>query len=92
MGRGNKSYEGQIVLLQSELEALKAAAGPGNDLTDIPPFDIVVAYIPRQGGTQIITDIIKHVEFTEVEKSINQGDKFMEVTLPFVALDIEKAV
>lgn len=92
MGRGNKSYEGQVVLLQSELEALKQATGRTSEITDLPPFDIVVAYIPRKGGTQIVTDIIKHVEFTEVEKAMNQNDKFMEVTLPFVALDIESNV
>lgn len=90
--RGNKSYEGEIKLLQSELEALQAASGTGNDVTDIPAFDIIVAYIPRQGGTQIVTDIIKYCEFKEVEKAMNQGDKFMEITLPFVALDIEKNV
>ena len=68
------------------------AAGAGKDVTDIPAFDIVVAYLPRQGGTQIVTDIIKHCEFTENEKQMNQGDKFMEITLPFVALDINKNV
>lgn len=90
--RGNKAYEGELKLLQSELEALQVSVGVGNDIVDIPPFDIVVAYIPRNGGTQIRTDIIKHCEFTEVEKGMDQGDKFMEITLPFVALDIQKGV
>ena len=85
---GNKSFEGEIGLLQSELEALIVAAGKGKNVTDIAPFDITVAYIP-EGGTTVVTDIIKNVEITESEKSSKQGDKFMEVTIPFVALDIE---
>ncbi len=89
--RGNKAYEGEIKLLQSELEALQQAAGRGKDLTDIRGFDIVVAYVPRQGG-QIVTDVLKHCEFIEVEKAMDQGDMFMEITLPFVALKIDKNV
>ena len=85
---GNESFEGEIGLLQSELEALVVAAGKGKNVTKIPPFDITVAYIP-DGGTTVITDIIKGVEINESEKSMKQGDKFMEVTIPFIALDIE---
>jgi hypothetical protein len=84
---GNKSYECKLSLLQSEIEALLQAAGNGYDVTDIPAFDIVVAYAPASGT--IVTDIIKNVEFTEVEKSFKQGDKFMEVELPAIGLDIE---
>jgi len=85
---GNKSFECSISLLQSEVEALLLAAGTGKNVLDIPAFDIVVAYVP-DGGGEIITDIIKNVEFTEVEKSLKQGDKLMEVELPAIALDIE---
>ena len=88
---GNKSYEGTISLLQSELEALLLAAGKGKDITDIPAFDIVVAYVPETPGG-IITDIIKNVEFSEIEKALKQGDKFMEIDLPFIALGIEYSV
>lgn len=88
MQRGNKAYEGSIGLLQSELEALQDAAGKGKGLTDIPPFDIVVAYVPSDGGA-IVTDVIKNAEFSESEKSLKQGDKFMEIELPILALDIK---
>lgn len=88
--RGNKSYEGKISLLQSELEALLLTVGKGKNVVDIPAFDIVVAYAPDNGS--IVTDIIKNVEFTEVEKALKQGDKFMEIELPFIALNIEYAV
>lgn len=88
---GNKSYEGTITVLQSELHALEDAAGAGNDIGDLPAFDIVVAYIPKE-GTPIRTDIIKNVEFTEDAKGMSQGDKFMEIELPFLALAVEKNV
>ena len=91
IGRGNKSYEGEFTVLQSELEALTRSAGTGADIVDIPPFDIVVSYAPNDGGA-IVTDVIRYAEFTENEKSMSQGDKNMEITLPFIALKIDKNV
>ncbi len=88
---GNKTYEGEIMLLQSELEAIQRAAGVGNDVCDIPGFDIQVSYADRVSGI-IVNDIVKFAEFTEAEKGMNQGDKFMEISLPFIALDIQKNV
>lgn len=91
LGRGNKAYEGEVTVLQSEYEALVRAAGKGRDVTDLRGFDIVIAHVPRDGG-QIVTDIVKYAEFTESEKSWKQGDKFIEIALPFVALGIDKNV
>jgi hypothetical protein len=88
---GNKSYEGNISLLQSELEALQEVAGVGASIVDIPSFDIIVAYVPKTGGA-VVVDIIKNAEFTEVEKGMKQGDKFMEIELPIIALDIDRNV
>ncbi len=89
IGRGNKSYEGEITVLQSELEALTRSAG--TDIIDLPAFDIVITYAPKDGGP-IVTDIVRYAEFKENEKSMSQGDKNMEVTLPFIALKIDKNV
>jgi hypothetical protein len=86
--KGNKTYEAELALLQSEVEAILKKAGKKKGVTDIKPFDVVVSYVPRD-STKIITDIIKMAEFTENEKSLKQGDKFMEITLPIVALDID---
>lgn len=83
--RGNKSYEGTISLLQSELEALELASG--GDALDIQ-MDIVVSYGNAKSGDTIVTDLIKGVEFTEIPKGMSQGDKFAEIELPFIALDI----
>lgn len=88
---GNESVTGSITFTQSQLEALEAATG-GNVLT--AKVDIVVSY----GGelstenvisTAIATDVIVGAEFTEYEKGMSQGDKFMEIAMPFLALDIE---
>ena len=89
IGRGNKSYEGEITLLQSELEALTRSTN--GDIIDLPPFDIIVSYAPKDGGP-IVTDIIRYAEFKEVEKGMSQGDKNMEISLPFIALKIDKNV
>lgn len=82
--RGNKSYSGSVRLLQSELLALQAAAGDVLDITT----DIVVAYGNPSKGDVIHTDLVRGVSFTEVPQAINQNDKFMEIEIPFVALDI----
>lgn len=90
IGAGNKSYDGEIKVLQSEIEAMQVAAG-ADSILDIQAIDIVVSYVPKSGGA-IITDIIKSARFTEIEKGMSQGDKFMEISLPFVALGIQKQV
>ncbi len=84
--RGNKSCEGSITLLQSELEALTRAAG--GDLLDAN-LNLIVAYGNPSQGEPISTDIIKGVEFTDVPKGMSQGDKFSEHELPFIALDVD---
>lgn len=83
--RGNKSYEGSITLLQSELEALETASG--GDALDVQT-DILVSYgNPSKGGV-IVTDLIRGFEITEIPKGMNQGDKFSEHELPGIAMDI----
>lgn len=86
--RGNKSYSGSIKLLQSELLALEAAAG--GDVLDIQ-FNIVVAYGNPSKGDVITTDLLVGCEITEVPKSLNQSDKFMEIELPLIMLDVKPA-
>lgn len=82
---GNKAYEGEIGLLQSEVEALDKLVAPDEDLTDLPPFEMIVSYIPK-GSKKITTHVLKNVEFTEDPREIKQGDKFMEITLPIMFL------
>lgn len=85
--RGNKSYSGTITLLQSELEALEAAAG--GDALDAR-FNVIVAYGNPSRGDVIKTDLLVGVEITEIPKGMNQNDKFMEIALPVIMLDVKR--
>lgn len=82
--RGNKTYDGEITLLQSEYEALKQASG--GDILDAS-LDIVAAYGNPTAGDVITTDVLIGVEFTEDNTEWKQGDKFQEKTLPFLFID-----
>lgn len=86
--RGNKTYEGELTLMQSELEAMLQAAGKNKDVTDLRNVNIIVTYAPETGAP-LVTDIIKGVEFSEMEKGMSQNDKYAEHTLPFLALAIQ---
>ena len=83
--RGNKTYDGEITLLQSEYEALKQASG--GDILDAS-LDIVAAYGNPTAGDVITTDVLVGVEFTEDNTEWKQGDKFQEKTLPFLFIDL----
>ena len=85
--RGNKTYDGEITLLQSEYEALSQAGG--GDILDAS-VDIVAAYGNPSAGDVVTTDMLIGVEFTEDNTEWKQGDKFQEKTLPFIFLDKKK--
>lgn len=89
---GNYSVEGTLTLLQSELETLIAAA-PNRSVLNLN-LDAVVAYGGNlEGGAgTIIVDRVVGIRFTEAPKELKQGDKFMEVALPFVALAVQNQV
>ena len=82
--RGNKTYDGEITLLQSEYEALRKASG--GDILDAS-MDSVAAYGNPTAGEVITTEMLIGVEFTEDSTDWKQGDKFQEKTLPFIYLD-----
>ncbi len=84
--RGNKTYDGEITLLQSEYEALKQASG--GDILDAS-LDIVAAYGNPTDGDVVTTDVLVGVEFTEDNTEWKQGDKFQEKTLPFLFIDLK---
>lgn len=84
--RGNKTYDGEITLLQSEYEALKQASG--GDILDAS-LDIVAAYGNPSAGDTVTTDVLVGVEFTEDNTEWKQGDKFQEKTLPFLFIDLK---
>lgn len=82
--KGNKSYEGKVTLLQSELLALeKAGNGSLMDLN----LTIIVSYGNPSKGDIVTTEKLIGCQFTESSTSWKQGDKFSEHELPFICLD-----
>ncbi|QFG53639.1 hypothetical protein [Chryseobacterium sp.] len=86
---GNMAYEGEIKMLQSEYEAL-VKAGKGSVLS--LSLDALCCYGNPANGDAMITDRIESLRFTEAAKEFNQGDKFAEVTIPFIALNIRNQI
>lgn len=85
--KGNKSYEGEITMTQGELETIVANSKDGSVLSI--QLDVIVNYGNPSKGDVMMIDAIKGVQFTESPKELKQGDKFMEVTLPFIALRVK---
>jgi hypothetical protein len=85
--KGNVSHEGEITLVQSEYETL-VALGEGSVLN--LNLNATLSYGNPTKGDVMIVDTIIGLQFTEEAKELKQGDKFMEIKLPFVALDIKR--
>jgi hypothetical protein len=90
---GNTEVDGEVILLQSEYEKMAAAArvalgDPLAKVTELPGVDMVVAYT---NGAKITTDVVYGLSFTEVEKGMAQNDKYMKITMPFLALDVKES-
>ena len=83
---GNRAVSGEINLLQSEYEAL-VTAGKGSVL-NLRGLSVVVAYGDGTSGMPI-TDIVEGIRFSRAAKEFTQGQKFMEVTLPFLAVAVK---
>jgi hypothetical protein len=84
--KGNISHSGELTVTQSELETLKASGG-GSILG--LSLNAIVSYGNPANGDAMITDKLFGIQFTEEAKEIKQGDKFMEIVLPFICLDIK---
>lgn len=82
----NKTPEGEIKVLQSELRAFLKSSGT-NSILDLTLDNITITYAPT-GGIPV-TDQLQHVKFLEEMQEMNQGDGNMEVTLPIMFLDVK---
>ena len=82
--KGNKSHEGELTILQSEYETLVANSSDGSILS--LQLDAVVAYGNPANGDVMIVDVLQGLQFTEESKEMKQGDKHMEMKLPFIFL------
>jgi hypothetical protein len=87
--RGNRTYTGTLSLLKGQVDTLNRAviAAGGKDLLDAT-FVIVIEY-PGQGDRLPQIDTLTGCEFTELPKAIQQNEKFMQIDLPFLALNLQ---
>jgi hypothetical protein len=90
VGFGNISYEGEIKVLQNELDAIVLAGG-GN-IYSLPAFTIVHSFIARNDGKKIKTVTMTGCYFKDVEEAMEQGATHMEITLPVRVGKITRAM
>lgn len=87
---GNVTVEGELEVLQSELEAL-IKAGNGSIL-NLKGLNCITTYGDPSLGDLPTTDAVEGIYFLESTKEMKQGDKFMPVKLPFVALRVRHQI
>lgn len=79
--RGGKEYEGSITLHSKEFFRLVEANG-FNDLDDIPPFNLTVAF--ANGIDPVKTVVLPHCEFNESGLSATKGDVEIATDVPII--------
>jgi hypothetical protein len=93
--RGQKKYEGQLMLLKSDFDKLNRAAKAAGyeDIVDVPAskIDITCVYQQDEDATGVSTDFLGGCEFTEYEDGLKTGDLFKEISLPIVFLKLVKS-
>ena len=82
---GNIDVDGEITLLKSGYDKL-AKAGGGSVLG--LNISLLLSYGNPTEGNAMTTKRITGVRFTEEGEDWKQGDKFTEVKLPYLALDV----
>ncbi|NDD53203.1 hypothetical protein EBZ39_04870 [bacterium] len=80
---GDRKYEGSLTLLKSAVDDmnLAARAAGGRDILDVK-FDIVITY-KANDNRRLITDTLVGCRFSQFEFKAAQGDKKMEIVMPF---------
>ena len=89
---GNRKYDGNLKLLKYEVDFLNDAALAAGyaDITEVPHTLIAITVQFKKGlGTPIRTLTVPGVAFTEMGFQMEQGAKFTEVTLPFIAMGLK---
>lgn len=86
---GNIACEGEFTMLMSDYNAIEIAAGGSILSTSV---DALVSFGNPLEGNFMKTDAVDGIRFTEAPTEMKQGDKFGEVTIPFICLRIRKNV
>ncbi len=88
---GNEKYEGSIKVLGFELDAMNAAAQAAGfeDIGDVPHEAIIMTIKLQKTKLDRKTMItVTGMSFSEVSNAMEQGAKMREVTLPYLAMDV----
>lgn len=83
-----KEFTGEIKMLKGALDAINTAAVAvgGDDITDLA-FDLVIFYKPK-GARPPQTDTVIGVQISDYMKGWDTQSTHMEITCPFLAMDI----
>ncbi len=84
--KGRISCTGKLILYQEEVQALSAQSSTGR-LQDLPPFDVIVQYIPDSGI--LVTDKIRNCHISGNARKWKEGDTGQEVEVTLVPSHIE---
>ncbi len=93
--RGEKEYDGSLMMLKSDYDLLDAAAIAAGyeDIVDVPGNLIHITTVyQKTNDTALTTDLLVNVEFSEAEDGMEKADKFKVITLPFIFLRKKKVV
>lgn len=85
--KGRITCDGKLILYMEEVHALEAQS-PNGRLQDLPPFDVIVQYLPDSGI--IKTDKLRNCQFSENPRKWKEGDTGQEVECPLVMSHIER--
>lgn len=86
-GYGQIKPSAKIGLLRSAVESIRGGSSTGR-LQDIAAFDIVVQFVPMEGGT-IITHKIRNAQFKKDSLSTKKGDMSIETDFDLIVSAIE---
>lgn len=72
-GYGNIEPSCSITMLRSTAEDVRSMSPTGR-MQDIPPFDIIVAFVPPDDSNAVIEHRIRNCQFKDDSMDISQGD------------------
>ena len=84
--KGRITSTGKLILYQEEVQALSAQSATGR-LQDLPPFDVIVQYMPDSG--MLVTDKIRNCHISGNARKWKEGDTEQQVELTLVPSHIE---
>ncbi len=86
---GGKSYKATIKIWQSVLEGLQRSLKKRfDDITDLPPMMIAVAYTPEDGGATTVDQLLG-VRWSEFEKGMGAEDTHAEIEVELKLVKIK---